>query len=94
MPLLLGNRVRLEGAGHITEQTWQKRREAFPHELPTYQRQKLFAAAGKRELMRLPGLAANLTAHEITVVSRIFGKGIERGRKARREEEHHEGAAR
>ena len=84
MPLLTGNRVRQEGAGHVIEATWERRREGFTHELPHHQRQKLLIAAGRRQLDRFPGLAANLTPAELATVSRIFGHAIERSRNTQR----------
>jgi hypothetical protein len=96
MPLLVGaDRVRLEGHGRTVAATWRRRPEGFLDELSEHQQDRIRDEAGRHLLARLcPGVASNLTAHEITVVSRIFGKGIERGRKARREEERREGAAR
>ena len=84
MPLLTGNRVRQEGAGHIVEATWERRCNGFTHELPHHQRQKLLTAAGRRQLDRFPGLAANLTPAELATVARIFGAAIERSRNTQR----------
>ena len=86
MPLLTGNRARLEGAGRVVASTWRKRPEGFTHELELYQQDRLFAEAGRRNFVRaLPGLAASLTARELDTISKILGDAIERGRKQQRQ---------
>jgi hypothetical protein len=95
MPLLIGaDRVRLEGHGRTVAATWRKRPQGFDHELEQYQRDRLFAEAGRRHFVRaLPGLAASLTPRELDKISQILGDAIERGRKAQRQHVRCGGAA-
>ena len=83
MPLLTGNRARLEGAGRVVASVWSRRPEGFTNELEPYQRERLFAENGRRNLVRaLPGLAASLTAREIDTISKILGSALERVRRS------------
>jgi hypothetical protein len=96
MPLLIGaGRVREEGSGRTVTATWRKRPDGFLGELSERQQDRLRAEDGQRHLIRvLPGLAASMTAHEMTVVSRIFGNAIHRNREEQRELAQRAGGAR
>jgi hypothetical protein len=83
MPLLIGaGRVREEGSGRVVAATWKRRSAKYLDEREPNERERLLTEAGRRHLMRVvPGLAVNLTPHEIATVSELFGRAIQRAKQ-------------
>jgi hypothetical protein len=83
MPLLIGaGRVREEGRGRVVAATWKRRSDKFLEEREPDQQERLLAEAGRRHLMRVvPGIAVNLTQHEIATIAELFGRAIRRAKQ-------------
>jgi hypothetical protein len=82
MPLLRGNRARLEGSGRIVAGTWKRGSEKFLDEREPDERGRLLTEAGRAHLLRVvPGIAVNLSPNEIATVAELFGRAIRRAKQ-------------